>query len=384
MIALGRDDLRELLAATAHPCVSVYLPTHRAGADIQQDPIRLKNLLAQAEQRLVALGMRSPEAKALIEPVRPLLDDRPFWQHQSDGLAVFLAPELQRVFRVPYRFEELVVVADRFHIKPLLSLFVGDGAFYVLALSQNQVRLLRGTQHSVGDLELNGVPTSLAEAMKYDEAERQVRSVPTAKGARRSAAVFYGHGGEKDVSKDNILRFFQQVDRGLRELFKDEHAPLVLAGDGFLLPIYREANRYAHLVTDGIEGNPEHLQDGVLHQRAWAIVQPQFQAAQQAAAAAYRQLAGTGRTSNNLAEVVPAAAGGRIETLFVPVGGQRWGAFDAGSNTVTAHTDAQPGDVDLLDLAAAETLRHRGRVFAVTADQIPDGHPDPVAAIFRF
>ncbi len=384
MIALGRDDLRELLTGATPPCVSIYLPTHRAGADIQQDPIRLKNLLAQAEQRLVAAGMRSPDAKALLEPARPLLDDRPFWQHQSDGLAVFLAPGLQRVFRVPYRFEELVIVAGRFHTKPLLSLFVGDGLFYVLAVSQNEVRLLRGTQHSVGDLELNGVPKSLEEAMKYDEAERQVRSVAGAKGARRSAAVFYGHGGEKDVSKDNILRFFQQVDRGLRELFKDEHAPLVLAGDGFLLPIYREANGYAHLVPAGIEGNPDHIQSQELHRRAWAIVQPLFHEAQQAAAAAYRQLAGTGRTSNNLAEVVPAAIGGRIETLFVPVGGQRWGAFDAAAGTVTMHDQPQSGDVDLLDLAAAETLRHRGRVFAVPTDQIPDGHPDPVAAIYRF
>ena len=43
-------------------------------------------------------------------------------------------------------FDELMVVAPGFHVMPLLALLTGDGLFYVLALSQNQVRLLAGTR----------------------------------------------------------------------------------------------------------------------------------------------------------------------------------------------------------------------------------------------
>jgi hypothetical protein len=45
-----RADLRALLAERAGPCVSLFLPGHRGGAEA--DPIRWRVLLHQAEQRL--------------------------------------------------------------------------------------------------------------------------------------------------------------------------------------------------------------------------------------------------------------------------------------------------------------------------------------------
>jgi len=53
-----------------------------------------------------------------------------------------------------------VVVSDRFHLKPLLPLLTGDGRFYILALSQNQVRLLQGTRYSVRGLYLSFCSTA--------------------------------------------------------------------------------------------------------------------------------------------------------------------------------------------------------------------------------
>ena len=170
------EDLRKLVEA-AHPvCLSIYQPAHRAGPDTRshatQDLIRLKNLLRAAADRLTAGGLRPRDAEDLLAPARRLLDDAVFWQYQSDGLAVFLAPGMTRTFRIPIRFEELVVVAPRFHVKPLLPLLTGDGLFYVLALSQNEVRLLAGTRNYMGEVELPGAPRSLAEALQYDDPER--------------------------------------------------------------------------------------------------------------------------------------------------------------------------------------------------------------------
>jgi hypothetical protein len=93
----------------------------------------------------------------------------------ADGLALFLAPHLSRSYRLPLAFEELAVVAGRFHVKPLLPLFTDDGRFDVLALSQNAVRMLECTRHSARQLELEGVPPNLAEALKYDDPEKQLQ-----------------------------------------------------------------------------------------------------------------------------------------------------------------------------------------------------------------
>jgi hypothetical protein len=165
MDVLSRIELKTLVEKRGEWCVSLYLPTHRAGRDIQQDPIRLKNLLRNAEERLLAGGLRTAEARSLLAPAQALLQDEMFWRHQSDGLAIFLSPTEFHSYRLPLKFPEIRVVTDRFHIKPLLPLIHSGQRFFVLALSQNQVRLLDCTQHHVDEVELENVPTSLAEAL---------------------------------------------------------------------------------------------------------------------------------------------------------------------------------------------------------------------------
>ena len=387
MDILNRDGLRILTRKPSGLCVSIYLPTHRAGREIQQDPIRLKNLLGEAEERLTASGLRASGTQELLEPAQRLLQDGLFWQHQSDGLAVFLSREMFGYYRLPFDFQDLVVVTDRFHIKPLLPLLSGDERFYVLALSQNEVRLLQGTQYSVSEVDPEGVPASLAEALRYEDPEKQLQfhtSTRTPGGKGERPAVFHGHGTGSNDAKANLLRYFHRVDEGLQELLRGEQVPLVLAGVDYLLPIYKEANTYPHLVDQGIEGNPEELGAEELYERAWAVVRPLFLAAQKEAAAQYRQLAGAGseQASNNLKEVVPAACHGRIETLFVAVGIQQWGSFDPSANMVQLHEEAEPGDEDLLDFAAVQTLLKGGTVYAVEPEKMPG--EALLAAVFRY
>lgn len=386
MNLLSRNELQALSGKQIEPCVSIYLPTHRAGKDVEQDPIRFKNLLRQVEKDLSEQGRRSLQINEWLEPAKQLLADSLFWSHQSDGLAVFIAPEEFYHYRVPLKFEELAVVSGRFHLKPLFPLLGGDERFYFLALSQNQARLFQGTRYNMSEVELKNVPKSLAEALKYDDPERQLQfhtRAPAAKGER--AAIFHGHGAghiDAAVHKKDILRYFQQLDKGMQDLLRNEHVPLVLAGVDYLLPIYREANSYQHLLDEGVFGNPDELNTENLHERAWAVVQPHFQKAQRGAAAKYRQLANTGRTANELQDVVPAAYHGQIEFLFVDLGLQIWGTIKQNDNGIQFHQKAEPGDEDLLDSAAIQTFLHRGTVYVVASDEMPD--KTPVAAVFRY
>jgi hypothetical protein len=380
---LNRDVLHPLIDERSEYCVSLYMPTHRSGPGIQQDPIRLKNLLREAEAQMAHRGGRRSDARALLAPARRLLGNDDFWQHQSDGLALFLSPNTFRAYRLPHEFVELGLVADRFHLKPLLTLLSGDGRFYVLALSQKRVRLLMGTRHSVSEMSLDSAPTSLADALAGEQREKDLRFHVAGHGG----ALFHGHGSGSDETehKKDLLRYFQRLDKGIQDLVCINRAPLVLAGVEYLLPIYREANTCAELVEEGIVGNPDSLSDTELHSRAWAIVAPRFARAQELAAAQYRELARTGRTSADLETIIPAAEHGRISHLFVAVGVQRWGRFDRSSGCVTRHEEREAGDQDLLDLAAVETLAHAGDVFAVKAEEVPERKADAsLAAVFRY
>ncbi len=388
MQVISNEELKSLAATQANPSVSIYLPVHRAGPDVQQDSIRLRNLLTEAEKRLAANGLRAHDARRLVAPAEELLARHNQAQPHGEGLAIFLAPDRFQHYWLPFAVEELLHIGSRFHLKPMLPALAPDGVFYILALSQKQVRLLEGTRHTVRAVDLPNTPQSMAEALRFDEHEAPtlfhtvIRS-PGGQGGERPG-VYFGIGMTGDEHRTDLLRFFNQVDAGVRAFLGPSTAPLLVAGVEYLHPLYREANEYPHFLETGLKGNPEEVKPEDLHAEAWELVRPLIVAKREAVAEKFRQLAGAGdpRASTDVAEIVPAACYSRVESLFVLVGRQAWGRFDADANTVEVHAQPAPEDEDLYDLAAVQTYLNGGQVYAVTADKMPGS--DPLAAVFRY
>jgi hypothetical protein len=400
MEILTRENIQTLIEEQSTPQISIYLPTHKAGAEVQQNTIRLKNALAQAEEQLVERGMRRAEAQELLEPASNLVSDHDFWMHQSDGLAIFLSPDIWASFRLPLDFEEQVIVSELFHLTPLLPILSRDGRFFILTLSQGNVRLLQGTPYSVGEVDEDSMPESLAEALRWDDPERRVQwhsqtGTAVDSGQRRPGgggqprvvsgdrqAMFHGQGSDEDDAKEEIRRYFQRVDRGLMELLDKEGWPVVLSGVDYLLPMYREISDYPRLMEQGIEGSPKDQGARELHGEAWEIVEPYFERERREAAALYERSAHTEQTTHDTEEIVSAAYFERVSVLFVDRKAHQWGTFDPQSNRVERHAEKEAGDIDLLDLAAVHTYLNSGTVYAVTKDQLPD--QGPMVAMLRY
>jgi hypothetical protein len=386
---LSRESLQTLMETQHGPCISLFMPTDRTGVEGQQDQLRIRRLIREAESLVRGNAqLHSAQVEDLLEPLRALLDNEQFWSHAGDGLAIFRSPTAFRSFRLPSSFKEQAVVGDHFYLRPLLPLLTYDGSFYILALSQNAVRLLACTHDHVNELPLpEQVSASLAEFLKDEERENDLQSHSSASfgtvgKAGRHPTIFHGQGVGTDDAKDDILRYFQHIDRGLHDLLRDETASLVLAGVEYLFPIYQQANSYPHLLEQGIAGNPDKLQAEALREKAWAVVEPVILQARQEAAAQYTDLASTERASSNTSEIVPAAYYGRVASLFVARDREQWGTFDPATDRLQVHEQAQPGDGDLLDLAATQTLLHGGAVYAVEQTDMPDAAP--LAAVFRY
>jgi len=375
---LTRDNLKKLMEIHQGPCVSIFVPMHRSGEETQEDPIRFKNLLRGAEEQLISGGLRAPEAREFLEPAQKLLQGDLFHQHQSDGLAMFLSEKLFHTYLLPLSFEELVIVTEGFHIRPLLPLFSEEGRYYVLGLSQNRVRLLQGTHYNINEVDLSDVPKNLVETLRDDDSWKELRMHSSTQGGDFSTFI---HGEEIDHKK-NIQRYFRQIDKGLHELLRGQRAPLVLAGVGYLHPIYREVNTYPHLMQEGISGNPEHLSAKELHEQTWAIVESYFLKAQQKAVDRYKEFIGSERVSNRIRKIIPAAYHGSIELLFVVADLHQWGTLDPGTEAIHLHKKGKSGDEDLLELAAIQTLLNRGAVYVVKPESMPD--VGWFAAVFRY
>lgn len=381
MNLLSWSEFEQLSQSSNDVAVSIHLPTHEAGAEIQQDPIRLKNLLREAEDKLQAAKVDESTIKKILAEAFELLERDRFWHYQSQGLALYLTPDQTRIYRLPLNFESSVVVSDRFYLKPLLPLFFDNRYFYILALSQNQVRFFQATRYDISEIELTGVPTSLAEALQYDDPEKQLQLHSS--GSSGSQPVYHGQGGTGADDKVNIRRFLNAVNDSLYSGYlNNEEAPLIIASVDYLRPIYESVNTYPHLMSEGINGNPDVTQPNELQDQAWPLVSQSLTSARETAVEQYHALASTQQASNQVSQVITAAVRGQVDTLLLAKGAQIWGQVDDQSGAAEVHSEAQSGDYDLLDIAAVKTALQGGKVYFVEPEQIPDA--EVAAGIFRY
>lgn len=382
MDLLSADQVKRLMSKKDEPCLSMFMPTHKTGAEIKQDQIRFRNLLREADEKLASLGLRNQEVKEFLEPLQGLAANVFFWRKQNDGLAIYISRGVFHSLSLPLPFEELLVISDRFHIKPLLPLFGPVPRYYLLALSQNNLQLYEGTADRLQEVDMKTLPVSMVAALKYDEPEKQVRFRAGAGMAGERGSMMSGHGAEIDDTKDNLLKYFRQIDRGVREYLREERAPLVIAGVDYLFPIYKEVNSYPHLMEEGIAGNPKDASTEELHRQAWSIVKPHFRKARENALAQYGKSSGTGLASNELGDIVSAACHGRVGHLFIARNARQWGYFDQEKAAIRLIDSHESGSEDLLDFSAVHTYLANGSVFVLSQEEMPDDKP--LAAVFRY
>lgn len=383
MDLITREDLSRLVNTRDEAALSLTMPTHRDWEGERQDPIRYKNLLEKAETQLQEAGLDRAEIGKRLKPLREKLEEQRFWQYLSDGLAIYVSSDGIELYRLPLELDEVVMVSDRFYLKPILPLFTENGQFYILALSKNETRLLQATRTTVDQVELPNIPESLSDAVVMDlqpEGSQFHTRAPSA-GARGRTAVFHGHSAEHD-EKDKIAKYFSQIDRGLREVLTDENIPMILAGVDYLLPIYRRVSKYANLLNEEITGNPEQLRNEQLHEKAWEQIRPLITHKREQHREQFNDLTGTGRTVDTVEQALPAAVAGRIDKLFVARNQYVWGRYNGEENRVQITGEQAKGMEDLLDACAVHTLLKGGIVHVVDQSEIPGGAL--LAAVLRY
>ena len=370
MAILTQDRLRPFLNVQTGPCVSIYMPTHRRHPATQQDPIRFKNCLREAE-RLLADRHSPAEIHALLDPVAALPNVE-FWRHQADGLGVLRSPDVLEEFRVPLRVPELVVVAESFHVRPLIRSLNANVRYLLLALSQKGVRVFQGTADSLTHVEVHSLPDSLAEFTP----RRRVRSALSAHVVGGGGVVgrVIAAGGTEASVKADLVPYFRAVDRAVVRALRHERAPVILAGVEYYLPIYRDVTRLKRLASTSVQGSPDAMTPEELHARAWPIAATILRENEERALEKYRRAAAAGRSREHLEDIVREARRGRVRRLFVALGVRVWGTVDRTTGRIH-RTDVQQGshDDDVLDDAAEAVFLHGGDVITVPRERMPDG-----------
>ena len=324
------------------------------------------------------------QVEAKLKPLRGLADNREFWRHQEAGLAVFATPSWHDTFRLPTEVETEAAVGDRPYLTPLLPAITHDGRFLVLALSRNRVRLFESTRDAIHEVEPPDMPTSLAQAVGADFEQRALQFYSSTPGGRgHRSAEFHGQGVGRDDVDGEVSTFLNLVDAGIRSAVSDHDTPLVVAAVDELVGEFRKHAQYPTIHDRAVTGSPDQTPPEELREAAWNVIAPRFEGRRREATDRIRSQLGTGRATDQMVELVVAAGEGRIDTLILARGAKVAGRFDPDRREVTVHEQAFEDSVDLLNLAALETLAHDGDVFVFPSDEVPS-ETSSAAAALRF
>ena len=383
MNTFDKDIEAGILERCAPPCLSLYQPTHRHYPENQQDPIRFGNLVKLLEESL-RQKYSTQESTLLLEPFLALADDRDFWNHALDGLAVLAAAGMFRVYRLQRPVAELTVVADSFHTKPLMRIRQSADRYQILGLSSHAITLYEGNRDVLDAIELaQGIPRTMIEALGAELTEPHMTVASYGGVGGSSSPMHHGHGGKEADAAIDDERFFRAIDRGILEHHSQPAGlPLILATLPEHRQLFHEVSHNPFLIDEGIDSNPEALLIDELRTRAWQVFEPRYLAQLDALIEQFGNARPHDLGHDELAQVAKAVVDGRVATLLIEANRQIPGRIDAATGAITLGDLANPQIDDLLDDLGALVLKAGGKVVTIPTQRMPT--KTGVAAVYRY
>ncbi len=384
MNKLDKNHAAGILDNCNPPCLSLYQPTHRGHPENKQDRIRFKNLVKELEQSLQQ-QFPDDEIRPLLEPFWALAADPAFWNHTFDGLAILGAKDFFRVYNLQRPTPELAVVADSFHIKPLLRTLQSVDRFQILAVNRHAIRLFEGNRDALDEIEpAQGVPRTLIQALgeELTEQHQTVASYGGVGGGK--SAMYHGHGSKESEVDSDARRFFRAVDQAILEhQSRTSGLPLILASLPEHHHMFHELSRNPFLVPESIDIHPDALPSiDELRKRAWRLVEPRYLARLADLVEKFDQAWAEGLGSNDPSVIAKAGLDGRIAALLIEADRVVPGRLNAATG------DLEPSDLshsqvdDVLDDLGELALKKGGLVVVVPTERMPT--KTGAAAIFRY
>ncbi len=384
MSMINEKDFKELANYKNDTCVSIFIPTQRAGKEVLEGKNKkhLHSEWVQIRKHLKEQKVDESIIDKIGEPIEKLIEDRDFWRHQSDGLAIFTSPDFFKKFTIPVNFEAYHYVGNEFYVKPLVPAMTGDGKFNILAIQLEDVKLFEATRYSIAPIEIDDLtPGSLEERVGFDYKEKALQFRTQGEGGEKTQ--FHGHGGSERDEKTEIKQFFRAVDQGLREYLVKENLPLVVYCQDYLFPIYKDANTYNHLVDEVIPGNPNDSDLLGIHKKALEIMESHLHDSRNEKIEKYKELSSTENTTSAISDIIPAVYQGKVDTLFIENRTEVWGDYNENNMQVEFADNNENGSVSLLNLAAKKTIEMGGKVYLVEHEFMPQ-KKSKMNALLRF
>ncbi|CAI2039992.1 Uncharacterised protein [Serratia fonticola] len=349
----SREEYAYLADIRSDACISIYISTSPLHQQLEASKIQLGNYIKEALLRVANQGLDKRRIALLEEELYSVLEDESFWDLHARSLAVFATPDSIRTYRLANELSHRLEVGERFYLKPLLRALTFPHSAYILALSENQTRLIEFFADAPAEeMKVPDMPTRMKDAMG-------------------SAALNDHHHGAVH-HKVRLAQYTRKIDQALRPLFARHDSPLILVSTEPLASIYRSTNSLPNLADETLFKNAEHLGASELVTLVRPLMDNYYQKQLNALASRFETRAGERRVTQDLSDVARAATFGAIDVLLVNLDCTQSGTIDE-QGLVTFSDSNDENTYSLIDEITKRAMATGARIFAVRSDGLPSG-----------
>jgi hypothetical protein len=289
--------LKALKDIISENCVTIIMNTHRTSPDNKKDPLTLKNLIREANERLYAEENKR-NAKQIVERLKEL-ETKIDHNHNLESLILFVNEDIAEYTRLPVAVEDRVVIDHTFATRDLVRAMHLETNYYVLVLSQQKVRLIEAFNDKVVAELGNPFPIENVQFYSTNKAEISNASRQT----------------------NLIAEFFNRVDKEVNNIIKDNPLPVLICTE--------ESNYHEYLKIAAHRQNifDTYLNMNRVDQKAHQIITESWKIAKDitikknnARIEALRMAVSQNKFLSDSNEIWQAIKQGRVQTLFIEQG----------------------------------------------------------------
>lgn len=361
-------ELKALISLRSDACLTIYVSTTPQTQKAGASRVAYGNLVKSGIEQLEQIGIDKRRRAMLEGELDALKNDEDFWRLQANSLAVLATPDRIRTFRLATAVTDTVQVSDRFHLKPLLRAMAFPQTALVLALSENDVRLIEiFADLPPSQVRVPALPKSAADAVGRASVNNLTQNTRIANAEGQTVL---------------LRQYARKVDSALRAVLAGRDTPLILAATEPLAPIFRTVNSSSSLLERGISGSPDRLSEAELADAARTILDQHYRDQIEDTRQLYETRSGERRATANVEETARAATRGAVEVLMVDIDQTIPGTLSDSDGAVTRVAAADARSYDILDEIAGRAIMAGAKLLAVRKDDIPEGAP--LAAVLRY
>jgi hypothetical protein len=349
----SREEYSSLADLRSDACISIYLETSPLRQQLEASKIQFSNFIKDALLQVANQGLNKRRIILLEEQLCSVLEDPSFWDLHARSLAVLATPDCIRTYRLANQLSNRLDVSERFYLKPLLRALTFPHSAYILALSENQTRLIEFFADApAAEVVVPDMPESMKDAMG-------------------DAALNDHHHGAVH-HKVRLAQYTRKIDQALRPVFARHDSPLILVSTEPLASIYRSTNSLSNLTEETLFSNAEHLGASELVTLVRPLMDNYYQAQLSALKSRFEARSGERRVTQDLSDAARAATFGAIDLLLVNLDSTINGTIDE-QGLITFSGSDDEIHYSLVDEIAKRAMANGAKVLAERSDDLPSG-----------